>query len=163
MRRTQLIALALGGALTLITPVAGCARPTAPAAVAPAASATPVGAMPFEGRAKLPKGMPIEVPAPDGRVGSTTSDDRGGGDGVWTYEMELQQSPQAVAQWYLTAYAQREWKVVGQRTEDLDGTQVQVFVLRKNGAESVVRVHATPTGSLAEVSVSLGVPLDSET
>lgn len=117
--------------------------------------AEPIEPMSIEQKRKImAEGFPVEVPVPDGRVGSASTQ----GPDAWSYEVEVPNSPDALYDWYFAAYTGRSWTVVGEGLLSDGGSYLE---LRKNAAQSRVDILSDPdsSGTTARVVVGVGAPI----
>lgn len=118
-----------------------------------------VEAMPIEIRnVQLPKGFPVEVPVPDGRV--STADVQGsGGQEAWVYDMTVAAPVAAIADWYSAAYTNANWELASSRPSASGGDSV-TLVFAKGDAESLIALTpANGSTTRVQASIGIGVPV----
>ena len=140
--------------------IVGCGRPDSGDSAAGSqqsgsATQAAVEAMPIEIRnVQLPKGFPVEVPVPDGRV-STADVQSSAGQEAWVYDMTVVSPVAAVADWYSGAYANANW-VLSSRRPGAGGGDSVTLVFAKGDAESAIALGSAP-GSTTRVQASIGI------
>ena len=158
MLRRVTVTLALVFASALV-----CACASGPAAhievspLDPATSGAPTTALRVmtieERRSLVASSFPIEVPLPFGEVVRGEAQ----GPNAWDYEIEVEATPAAVAEWYRTAYTGRDWGVIDQ-TATAEGSIA--LKMMKNRAQTRVAISPQNGGKVRVKGVlGLGVPV----
>jgi hypothetical protein len=135
----------------------GTGEESAPGAADGGASGlSEVAPMPSSDKAALlPAGFPTEIPVLDATVVNATEEMVEGRE-VWRYQLSSDADPEAVADWYRTAYSGANWQLL-QDTTGEDGT---VLVFGKgDGVETLLSVGAEGDGTSVRASIGFGVSL----
>lgn len=144
---TGIAALAMAALLGVASCVAGCGSAEVaenPVLVDEAVPdfPAPVSPMPVDERRRaLPSGFPLEIPVADGRVLSAELASASP-TGLYSYEIEIDASPEQALEWYRDAYLGANWSGVGSVTT---GDVLSGLSFAKGGLGSMV--HAEPVGS----------------